>query len=67
MGQVAASALGNDLVDRVAVFVAPKIMGDGIQSVGDLGVDKISDAVRLENVEIERIGEDLFYTADVAK
>ena len=66
-GQVAASALGDGLVDRVAVFVAPKILGDGIQSVGDLGIAQVSGAVRLENIDVERIGEDLYYTADVKK
>ncbi|MCZ6636272.1 MAG: bifunctional diaminohydroxyphosphoribosylaminopyrimidine deaminase/5-amino-6-(5-phosphoribosylamino)uracil reductase RibD [bacterium] len=64
-GQVAASALRGNLVDRVAVFVAPKILGEGISSVGDLGIDRISDAVELDLVEVEQIGNDLFYAADV--
>ena len=64
-GQVAASALRGNLVDRVAVFVAPKILGKGISSVGDLGIDRIADAVELDLVEVERIGDDLFYAADV--
>ena len=62
-GQVAASALREGLVDRVAVFIAPKILGQGIASVGDLEIDRVDDAIELDTVEIERIGEDLFYTA----
>jgi hypothetical protein len=34
--------------------------------VADLGIGRVSDAVRLVGVAVERIGEDLFYTADVA-
>ncbi len=66
-GEVAASALREGLVDRVAVFIAPKILGGGISSVGELGIDLVADAVRLEEVEVERLGEDLFYTARVRK
>ena len=64
-GQVAASALREGLVDRVAVFIAPKILGSGIPSVGDLGISQVAEAVRLRDIEIERIGDDLFYTARV--
>lgn len=66
-GQVAASALREGLVDRMAVFIAPKIMGGGIPAVGDLGIDRVVEAVELEEVEVERIGADLFCTARVRR
>jgi diaminohydroxyphosphoribosylaminopyrimidine deaminase/5-amino-6-(5-phosphoribosylamino)uracil reductase len=64
-GTVAASALREGLVDRLAVFIAPKVLGDGIPSVADLGIAQVAQAVGLDDVDVERIGGDLFYTARV--
>lgn len=62
-GSVAASALRERLIDRLAVFVAPAILGKGIDSVGDLGITRIADAIHLSQVEVDWTGPDLFYTA----
>ena len=64
-GGVAASALRDGLVDRVAVFIAPKIMGEGVPSVRDLGVERVADAIRLQDVRWEAVGDDYLYTASV--
>ncbi len=66
-GEVAASALREGLVDRLAIFIAPKLLGSGVHSVADLGIDRLSDAVCLEDTAVERIGDDLLYTARVKK
>jgi len=63
--RVAASALRAQVVDQVVVFIAPKILGVGLSSVGDLGLVRIADAIALEDVVVERVGEDLMYTAVV--
>ena len=63
--QVAASALHQGLVDRVAVFIAPKILGRGIPAVGDLGLETVAHAVRLVDIATERLGDDLLYTANL--
>jgi len=65
-GQVAASALKAGLVDRVAVFLAPRLLGGGVPSIADLGIGRVADAVRLTEVAVEQVGEDLLYTASVA-
>ena len=64
-GAVASSALRDGLVDRVSIFVAPKILGEGIPAVGDLGITQVAQAIGLCDVAFERIGEDLFYSARV--
>ena len=64
-GQVAASALRAGVVDQVQVFIAPRLIGSGVDAVGDLNVTKIAEAVRLTDVEIERLGDDLLYIANV--
>ena len=63
--RVAASALRAQVVDQVVVFIAPKILGVGLPSVGNLGLERIADAIVLEDVVIERVGEDLMYSAVV--
>lgn len=62
---VAASALKAGLVDQAQVFIAPRVIGAGLGAVGDLGIEKVAEGVRLTDVEIERVGDDLLYTANV--
>ncbi len=65
--RVAASALRLSLVDRIAAFVAPKILGAGIPAIGSLNITSITDAIELENVKVESIGNDFLFTARVKK
>ena len=47
-------------MDRVAVLVAPKIAGaDGVPLVAGRGPARMADALRLDEVQVERIGEDV--------
>lgn len=64
-GSVAASAMRDRLIDRLAVFIAPSILGKGIDSVGDLGIKRMADAIVLHDVNVDWSGPDLFYTARV--
>ncbi len=57
---VHARFLAEGLVDRVAVFVAPKLLGgEGVPLAAGPGPSRMADALRLEEVEVERIGEDV--------
>ena len=47
------------LVDRLVVTVAPKVLGAGIEAVGDLGIGRLADAIRLDPVTVERYGVNL--------
>ena len=62
---LAAAALRDRVVDEVIVYVAPCLIGDGVHAVGDLGVDELSQAIRLDQVRTRRLGSDLLYTAEV--
>lgn len=57
------------LVDRVAIFVAPMIIGgaDAVPAVGGLGVDDPQAATRLERVATEMLGDDLLITARIKR
>jgi diaminohydroxyphosphoribosylaminopyrimidine deaminase/5-amino-6-(5-phosphoribosylamino)uracil reductase len=59
-GVIAAAFLSREMVDALAWFHAPKIIGgDGRSSVGGFGVDRLEDAVRAQRKSIEAMGEDV--------
>jgi diaminohydroxyphosphoribosylaminopyrimidine deaminase / 5-amino-6-(5-phosphoribosylamino)uracil reductase len=61
------SAVGEGLVDRVVLFLAPKLLG-GERAPGVLGGEgfaPVSQALGLRITNVERIGEDLMVEADV--
>lgn len=49
------------LVDKVLVFIAPIIIGgsEALTAVAGEGVDSMADALRLQQVRIERLGDDI--------
>jgi len=51
------------LADRVVVIVAPRIMGKGIEAVGDLGIREVRRALKLSFDKIYRKGQDLVIEA----
>ncbi len=53
------SFLCNRLVDRLAVCIAPKILGRGIEAVGDLGISDLSDSLILVDTSVTPYGVDL--------
>lgn len=59
-GEVHASCLSQGLVDEVVVFVGPKIVGgrDAKTPVEGDGLQRMRDALELEDVRVERIGDD---------
>ena len=59
------SFLKAGLVDRLAVCVAPKILGDGIQAVGDLGIRDLSRSLALADASVEPYGVDLVLSGRV--
>lgn len=64
-GEVLASALAQRLVDRVVWVIAPTILG-GRQSpsaVGGAGIERLTQAIRLRDVSVRRLGPDLIVDA----
>lgn len=58
--EVLARFLAEGLADRVAVFVAPRIVGaDGVPLVASAGPERMEDTLRLADVRVERLGEDV--------
>jgi len=65
-GRTAAWLLKEGAVNRLELFLAPKILGSsGIAAFGDMGTIRLKDAPVLSCRRIRRIGEDIQITADV--
>lgn len=63
---LAASALAAGSIDDVMIYVAPRFLGgDGIASVGDLGIEQLEATPQLSAVRTRRLGEDLLVTGKV--
>jgi diaminohydroxyphosphoribosylaminopyrimidine deaminase/5-amino-6-(5-phosphoribosylamino)uracil reductase len=63
-GTVNAALLENHLIDKVVLYIAPKLVG-GKQAPTFLegtGIDQMSDAVELANVTVTPIGKDFKFT-----
>ncbi|MGC9316560.1 MAG: bifunctional diaminohydroxyphosphoribosylaminopyrimidine deaminase/5-amino-6-(5-phosphoribosylamino)uracil reductase RibD [Armatimonadota bacterium] len=60
-GMLAWEALSAGVVDRVAFFYAPIIIGgeDAVGAVRGLGVERVEEALKLRDVSIRRIDRDL--------
>lgn len=57
---VLGSLFDDGLVNETWAFIAPKILGgDARTAIGGLGVPFVSDAHRLREVEVERLGDDI--------
>lgn len=62
-GEVASSALGAGVVDKLLYFVAPKLFGGKgtLSSFPKWGVRNIRQALELEEICVEKIGEDYLF------
>src|SRR5262245_1291852 len=65
-GSVAAAALRARVVDRLVLFVAPKLLGgDAVPAIGPLDVRRVARAVRLGSLAVGRVGDDIVLEGDV--
>ncbi len=61
---VITSFLRQGLVDKLVTAVAPKILGKGIETVGELGISNISQSLKLSYQRVFRLGEDVVIEAN---
>ena len=61
--QLAASAIRDNIVDKVLFFYAPKILGgDGIPMFAGPGPDLMGESLPLHDVEVTWVGQDILVT-----
>lgn len=62
-GQNLATALLRErLVDKLACFVAPKLLGGGTRSVMGMGIQRMNEILSFRKSNWEQIGEDMLFT-----
>lgn len=59
--RVITSVLKEQLADRIVVVVAPKILGKGIEAVGDLNIRRMEDSLGLTWRKVFRRGDDMIF------
>jgi diaminohydroxyphosphoribosylaminopyrimidine deaminase/5-amino-6-(5-phosphoribosylamino)uracil reductase len=59
------SFIRQGLADKIVAIIAPKIMGEGVEAVGELGILKVGRALKLSFDKVYRKGEDLIIEARV--
>ncbi len=66
-GILLGSLFDSKLVDKVIAFIAPIIIGgeEAKAAVAGRGVDKVTDAIKLERVRLEKFGEDFMISGYV--
>lgn len=62
--ELAGEMLRSDLIDKFHLFYAPKLVGGaGKRPFGGHGVERIADALILQEISVRRFGEDILVTA----
>jgi len=67
-GILLGSLFDRGFVDKIIAFIAPIIIGGekAKTAVGGKGVDKVAEALKLERIGVEKLGEDLVVSGYVA-
>jgi diaminohydroxyphosphoribosylaminopyrimidine deaminase/5-amino-6-(5-phosphoribosylamino)uracil reductase len=63
-GGVFSSFLREGLWDRLSVFIAPVILGDGVSAVSGLGIATMEQAMRFDNGSFRRVGSQMLFEVD---
>lgn len=56
---LATEFLKQGLVDKVSFLIAPTFMGEGINSLNDLGIKSLKEKMDLKNVHVSQLGNDI--------
>jgi riboflavin-specific deaminase-like protein len=61
--EIITSLLKARSVDRLVVVIAPKIIGQGTEAIGQLGITRIGKALTFSSVKIRKLGDDVIFDA----
>src|SRR6185503_574077 len=64
---ITTSLLRAGLVDRLVVCIAPKVLGTGLDAVGDLGIRDLGQALTFSETTIRQLGPDILFDGLVAR
>ena len=63
--KIITSFLRERLADHIIVVVAPKILGSGIEAIGDLGIRIVDKGILLKNLQTRKLGDDFLIEGDL--
>lgn len=63
-GSLATALIKQRLVDKLHVFIAPKLLGGGKRSILGLGVERMQEIMEFRSSSWETCGEDLLFTGN---
>lgn len=61
-GMVFTQFIAHKLFDKISVYISPIIIGAGIESIGELNISSVSEALNLENVDFENVNHQIVVT-----
>jgi len=57
--ELSGNAIKAGIVDKLLIFTAPKIIGNGLGAIKNLDIKKVNKAIKLKNISTKNIGKDL--------
>jgi riboflavin-specific deaminase-like protein len=61
------SLIRAQVVDRMVVVIAPKLLGKGTEAIGDLGINRLSEAITFSEFKTRRLGPDIVFDGRLSK
>ena len=65
--EIITSLLKANLVDKMIIPIAPKIIGKGLEAIGDLNINKIKNAIKFSSFKTMKKGDDLIFEGTILK
>ena len=63
--EIITSLLKANLVDKMIIPIAPKIIGKGLEAIGDLKINKINKAIRFSSFKTMKKGDDIIFEGTI--
>lgn len=60
--QLASAMIRDNLVDKLQLFIAPKMLGGGTRSIIGLGIERMSEIIGFRSAGWTRVGDDMLFT-----
>lgn len=60
--QLSSALIRQGLVDKLELFIAPKLLGAGTRSLINIGIDKMKEIAELKEVKWTQVGNDMLLT-----
>ncbi|UCD71448.1 MAG: bifunctional diaminohydroxyphosphoribosylaminopyrimidine deaminase/5-amino-6-(5-phosphoribosylamino)uracil reductase RibD [Syntrophobacterales bacterium] len=65
--KIITSFLRERLADKIVIMMAPKLIGKGIEAVGNLEIRDVKEALRISKIKMRRLGEDIIIEGHLQK